>query len=99
MSTSEEPGQEAVGQAEACDWCGRPGRVRQHDFYEDGRLVCRNPALCEVCFTIWDAPAEVIDAFAETGVDFVGIVEAQMEAEFAVRWREKVGSGARLPAQ
>ena len=99
MTASEEPWQEAAGESEPCDWCGRPGSVRQHDFYEEGRLVCRNPALCEVCFTVWDAAGEVIAAFAEMGVDYVDTVQAPMEAEFAIRWRDKVASGTRRLVQ
>ena len=95
MATPEEPWQDAVGQVEACDWCGRPGTVRQHDFYEDGRLVCRNPALCEVCFTMWNAPGEVHDAFEDYGIDLTTAIEEPMEKEFRHRWLEKVAKGLR----
>ena len=95
MTTSDDSSLEAVGRLEPCDWCGRPGSVRLYHIYEDDRLVCRNPALCDVCFTVWNAPGEVLDAFEEYGIDFDSVVGEPMEKEFRRRWREKVASGLR----
>jgi hypothetical protein len=83
------------GAPEPCDWCARPGVVRQHDFWDDHRLICRDPALCDVCFSVWDAPGDVVDAYTDAGLDFVESVERPMEAALAERWREKVERGTR----
>jgi hypothetical protein len=88
-----------VGEAEPCDWCGRSGTVRQHDYYEDGTLVCRNPSLCDVCGVLFDASGEVADAFYAMGIDFVGQVEDPMEEVFAAKWRDKVAAGLRKAAR
>jgi hypothetical protein len=93
----DDPSMEKVGEAEPCDWCGRDGIVRQHAYYEDGLLQCRNPSLCGVCFTLWDASGDVVDAFYEAGVDLNAVVEAPMEAALFKNWREKVELGLRQP--
>src|SRR5436309_13358599 len=92
----EERGMEKVGQVEPCDWCGRPGIVRQHAYCgEDGVLQCRNPSLCGVCFTLWDMSGDVADALIDAGVDVSSDVETPMEAVLFERWREKVKMGLR----
>jgi hypothetical protein len=84
--------------SEPCDWCGRPGKVRQHDFWnEDGVLAFRNPSLCDVCFLAWDAPGEAIDAYEEAGGHDYHETLEPFEAELARKWQEKVAQGRRLP--
>lgn len=58
-------------------------------------MVCRKPALCDVCFSMWDAPGDVVDAFYEAGIDFVEVIEEPLEAAFTERWRSKVARGMR----
>ena len=72
------------------DWCGRPGTVHEHTFYDNDRLVFRNPALCNVCFAIRNVPGDVIDAFLTADIDFFADIESPLEEAFAERWRENV---------
>lgn len=96
LSKVDEPWMEKVGEEEPCDWCGRPGTVRQHDYYElGGVLLCRNPSLCDVCVVLWQIPGDVGDAFLEAGVDVPETVEGPLEAELFRKWREKVELGLR----
>ncbi len=88
---------ERVGEPEPCDWCGRAGTVRQHEFYREDVLVCRNPSLCDACFVFFDVDGDVIDIFYEKGVDFDALVETPMEEAFVAAWRVKVAAGQRLP--
>ena len=83
---------------EPCDWCGRSGTVRQHDYYgEDGRLQCRNPSLCNVCEVFWNIPGDVEDAFYDAGVDVDELVTDPMKAALFRKWRDKVERGLRRP--
>ncbi len=88
---------EKVGDEEPCDWCGRPGIVRQDAHYEYDRLVCRNPSLCDVCGVFWNIPGDVNDAFYDAGIDVDEAVTEPMEAVLFEKWREKVRRGLRLP--
>lgn len=84
-----------VGEEDPCDWCGRPGTVRQHDYYElGGVLLCRNPSLCDVYVVLWQIPGDVGDAFLEAGVDVPETVEGPLEAALFRKWREKVELGS-----
>jgi hypothetical protein len=85
-----------VGEQEPCDWCGRPGRVRQHDYWRSGVLVCRNPSLCDVCEFLRDLPGDVEDAIDDADLDY-DAVQLALEAELERKWREKVASGKRAP--
>jgi hypothetical protein len=88
---------EKVGEEEPCGWCGRPGTVRQHEYYDGGELMCRNPSLCDVCVVFCDISGDVGDAFLEAGVDVPRTVEEPMEAALIKKWREKVQLGLRSP--
>lgn len=93
-----EPWMEKVDEVEPCDWCGRPGVVRQHDYYgPDGRLQCRNPSLCNVCVVFWHIPGDVEDAFYEAAVKISEAVEEPMESVLYEKWRAKVQRGLRQP--
>jgi hypothetical protein len=45
----DDPAWEAVGDAEPCDWCGRPGQVEAFAWWQGNTLLGRNPSLCSVC--------------------------------------------------
>ena len=92
---AEPPG--AVGSAEPCDWCGRPGTVEQWDSWNGATLDCRDPALCRVCSFWWHMPGEVIDAMQEAGLDDYWEVMEQFEDELRRKWRGKVARGERRP--
>jgi hypothetical protein len=86
---------ERIGDEEPCDWCGRPGRVHQHDFWIEGALGFQNPALCSVCDLLFSAPGEVVEAYYEAlGVDLDAALEP-LEVELIRKWREKVADGRR----
>jgi hypothetical protein len=82
---------------EQCDWCGRPGVVRQHDYWRNGILVCRDPVLCDVCELCRDLPGDVHDAMDEAGLDYEA-VRTRIETELERKWQEKVARGERAPA-
>lgn len=48
-----------------CDWCGRIGRKREYEFWEEGRLVGRDPVLCDVCNLLLFAPGDIEDLWRE----------------------------------
>lgn len=85
-----------LGQPEPCDWCGRPGKARQHAYWRSDVLVCRDPSLCDVCEFFRSLPGDVEDAIDEAGLDYEA-VQAAFEAELERKWREKVASGKRPP--
>lgn len=85
-----------VSEQEPCDWCGRPGRVRQHSYWRSDVLVCRNPSLCDVCEFLWNLPGDVEDAIYDSGLDY-DAVQLALEAELERKWSEKVASGERAP--
>ena len=94
-----DPHDEAVGATEPCDWCGRPGTVFQHDFWEGDTLVARNPSLCGVCMLIWESDTGAVsDLLAERSIDTGDRITALL-LEFKRRWREKVEAGHRQPQQ
>src|SRR5688500_12239822 len=82
---------------ESCDWCGRPGRVIQHDIVRAGVLVCRDPCLCEVCLLLFEADAFAVrDAFEELlDPNELNSRFAAFEAQLMRAWREKVAAGVR----
>lgn len=82
---------------EPCDWCARPGRPLTHDIWNGRSLVCRDPALCDVCALLWSAPRDAAHAFIEAGFDYDRSMRA-VEAELERKWREKVERGLRAPA-
>ncbi|MFE7210637.1 hypothetical protein ACFU93_11730 [Streptomyces sp. NPDC057611] len=88
----------AAGTPEPCDWCGRPGQVIEHSYWEeDGRLAYRDPALCSVCELLHDADVgDIADAYYEQVPDFDARL-TRFEAGLADRWREKVCQGQRPP--
>lgn len=83
-----------VSEQEPCDWCGRPGRVRQHEYWRSHVLVCRNRSLCDVCEFLRDLPGEVGDAIDDAGLDY-DAVQLALEAELEWKWREKVAARVR----
>jgi hypothetical protein len=95
---SGDPPWEAVGEAEPCDWCGRPGLVEQFEMWTGDRVLeCRNPSLCDVCSYWFQMPGDVIDAIHAAGLDEHDRVMQPFEAELCRKWREKVAQGTRRP--
>lgn len=86
-----------VGQPEPCDWCGRPGTIRQHLYWRDGEVVCRNPSVCDVCEFFRSLPSDVVDAIYDCGLDYHGQFELAFERELEAKWRQKVACGEREP--
>lgn len=92
------PGEPAVGDAEPCDWCGRPGTVEQLEMWAgNDTLECRNPALCTVCSYWLGMPGGAVDAIYDAGLDEYDSVMQPFEDELRRKWREKVAHGQRRP--
>ncbi len=85
-----------ITEQEPCDWCGRPGTVRQHDYWRGDVLMCRNPSLCDVCEFLRNLPGDVEDAIYDSGLDY-NAVQLVLEAELERKWREKVAIGTLAP--